>query len=99
MQPAQAAADAAADPFRGVVEGRAGDAADLREDFVGMAGEVGADGIGGQGAAEEVLGGAVVGGCIEGADAAGEGAVDEGCCWEGVGVRVVLGVEGCGAHY
>jgi hypothetical protein len=29
----------------------------------------------------------------------GEGAVDEFCCWEGVGVCVVLGVEGCCAHY
>lgn len=51
-----------------------------------------------EGLANEVFSRAVVGGCIEGADAEGKGAVDNTSSGEGVGIGVILVVEGCGAE-
>jgi hypothetical protein len=51
----------------------------------------------GESSAEEGFRGAVVGRGIEGADAEVEGAPDDGVGGEGVGVGVVLVIEGCGA--
>lgn len=51
-----------------------------------------------EGFTDKIFGGAVVRGGIEGANAKGEGAVDDAGSGEGVGVRVVLVVEGCGAE-
>lgn len=99
MESGETAADAGAQPGRGVVEGGGGDAAYFCEEVVCVSWVGGADFGRGEGCAEEVFGWAVVGGCVECADSVGEGAVDEFCCWEGVGVCVVLGVEGCCAHY
>lgn len=48
--------------------------------------------------ADEIFGGAVVRRGIEGANAEGEGAVDDTGSREGIGVGVVLVVEGCGAE-
>lgn len=58
---------------------------------------IGGDVGGGEGGAEKGLGGAVVGRCIESTHTEIKGACYDGVCGEGVGVRVVLVVECCGA--
>lgn len=54
--------------------------------------------VGGECLAQNLFRGTVVWGCVKSADASAKGAVDDGGGGEGVGIVVVLGVEGSGAE-